>query len=304
MTAPQNITPIPLVFSANDRYAELLGVALCSLWENKAADTQLEIHVLDGGLSTDSKRLLEILEKKYNFNINYLPIDLNLFAAYPEPDQDRLRLPTYSRLWAPQLIQRGKIIYLDCDLVILKDLTPLFNEDLGDNIFGASADSYEGYGAISLKNKSAFNAGVLVINCQLWRARNLTAAATEFIQQNKDKITLYDQEALQFIGRDHYKILAQKYNRQLYEYSRRLRDDETFIMHYINKPNRFMDCGRNAYQYQKYLEKTPWRNSRRPDKNLKNRFRKAIKIILLRLGVLRPGRDWQSLKKFKISKHA
>ena len=57
------------------------------------------------------------------------------------------------------------MLYLDCDLVVNQDLTPLFDIDLGDYPLAAVQD----LGAQYYFNEYIFNSGVMLINNRLWK---------------------------------------------------------------------------------------------------------------------------------------
>ena len=61
---------INIVFSSDNNYAQYMGVAICSIFENKKVGYLIDIYVLDGGISEDNKSKLKVLEDRYNFKIN------------------------------------------------------------------------------------------------------------------------------------------------------------------------------------------------------------------------------------------
>ena len=63
---------------------------------------------------------------------------------------------TFARYFIPDFVEEDKVLYLDSDLVVTAELTPLFEMDLGDNYLAAAASCF-GAGI-------GFNAGVLLIN--------------------------------------------------------------------------------------------------------------------------------------------
>ena len=75
-----------------------------------------------------------------------------------------------------------KVIYLDCDLLVLQDIVDLWNFDMQSNPLAATED----FGILSSKGKcrekeknlcwnkeySYFNSGVLLLDLELWRREN------------------------------------------------------------------------------------------------------------------------------------
>jgi|GEM_PF-5939977 lipopolysaccharide biosynthesis glycosyltransferase len=269
---------IPIVFSANDRYAELLGVALCSLFENKAATTEPEIFVLDGGICEKNKKRLAELENRYSFKINYLTIPEKIKNLCPNP------VSMYTHLFSPELINCPRLLKLDADILILDDLTPLFKTDLKGKTFGAAENVIEDYKRLAVKDEfpSAFNNGVLLINTTLWKKNSIGRRTIDFVVANQNRLKFWEQEALNQIGKNSWKKLNQKYNRQIDQYSRHL-PKETTIVHYISeKPNNLKYCGHLRKEYWKYRQLTPWSESPLMDINLWSFLKKMGRITILR----------------------
>jgi lipopolysaccharide biosynthesis glycosyltransferase len=273
---------IPIVLSSDDSYVEHLGVALCSLFENKEPQTELDINVLENGITEKNKKIINILENKYNFKINYITINVAALKKFPEPNH--LKIPTYFRLFIPEIIKQKKIIYLDSDIVVLKDLELLFKTDLEGKAFGASKDVLEKAIMVKKNLKRYFNAGVLLIDCESWEKNKITEKTTNFITKYPEKLEFADQDALNYSCQEYWKEIDPKFNRQLNKDIRKI-NGESFILHYVSsmKPWHFSYVGIKKDVYKKYLKKTPWQKNIYTDKNLKNFFKKIVKIAILNI---------------------
>lgn len=171
---------IPVVLSADNAYAPYLGVTVQSVIENAAPDKTYKIVILDGGISDWNKSRLLSLSKpnvaiEFFDILSYLKnVDLSQFHI-----SSHFALPTYFRFFIPEIFnQYEKVIYLDCDLVCLHDISPLLDINL-KNCFFAAAKDFEGIRAYRkekyfrdycdniLKLKAPenyFQAGVMVFN--------------------------------------------------------------------------------------------------------------------------------------------
>ena len=234
---------IPLVFSVDDNYAGPLGVTLCSIFENKAPETELEIYILDGGISAANKNRLNILEKIYNFSLHYLSLNIRLFNNCPE--NGHLKISAYFRLSAPQLINRDRLLYLDSDIIVLTDLLPLFKQNLDGRAFGAARDILENRLTISKGLSDYFNSGVMVIDCQRWKDKEVSERAMKFIIEHQEKIEFAEQDGLNYVCQDDWQEIAAEYNTQLNEFCSRLKKSPSLI-HYTGpiKPWHINYCGR------------------------------------------------------------
>ncbi|MDS7999096.1 glycosyltransferase, partial [Streptococcus pneumoniae] len=71
----------------------------------------------------------------------------------------------YARYLISRLITEDRVVYLDSDIIVNGDLSPLFELSLGDYSLAAVRD-VDGNG---------FNSGMLVIDCQKWREKDVTS---------------------------------------------------------------------------------------------------------------------------------
>lgn len=92
-------------------------------------------------MSEESK---EKISKYTRENVNIEYVDLNYYIEKIKEKlytRDYFSMTTYFRLFISNLYpQYNKAIYLDCDIVLLKDIAELYNIDIGDNLLGAVPD--------------------------------------------------------------------------------------------------------------------------------------------------------------------
>lgn len=129
-----------IVFSADDNYAQFMGVAICSIFENKKNGNPIDIYVLDGGISSDNRKKLEFLSKRYSFKINFIQIDTALFKDFYT--SRHITQAAYYRIMIPDLLPKlKKELYLDCDIIVLGDISELYAINI-DNYFFAAVEQY------------------------------------------------------------------------------------------------------------------------------------------------------------------
>jgi lipopolysaccharide biosynthesis glycosyltransferase len=124
----------------------------------------------------------------------------------------RLRLPSV-------LKDIDRVVYLDCDLVVLNDIATLYDIDLlgfplaacldfwltGSPPFappGWRADEWHKFlrEVVRLSNSKAyFNAGVMVMDLKKFRSTSLIRAADEFLERTNYETPFVDQEALNHV---------------------------------------------------------------------------------------------------------
>ena len=114
---------------------------------------------------------------------------------------------TFARYFIPDFVEEDKVLYLDSDLVVTADLTPLFEMDLGDNYLAAAASCF-GAGI-------GFNAGVLLINNKKWRAEAVRQKLVELTDREHQHVSEGDQSILNMLFQDSYIPLDHCYNFQI-----------------------------------------------------------------------------------------
>ncbi|MCM3029812.1 glycosyltransferase family 8 protein [Niallia sp. MER 6] len=264
------------VFSvANNKYIQPLAVMLYSLVENSSVE-RINIYIIDSNLTEENKKKLnKTFEKLLHVKINYLIVDDNDFLEFPI--SRHITKEAYYRLVIPELLKNheiDKIIYLDCDLLVLKDLNELISIDLENNALGAVRDlgGYDRYIELGMLNpKQYFNSGVMVLNLKYWRENLITEKVIEYIRNNKEKLTYHDQDALNAVLHNSSKLVDIKWNVQSSMFTRNIPDDlSTNIKEALSSPGIIHFTGyykpwllesNHPYKkfYYEYLSKTAWK---------------------------------------------
>ncbi len=127
---------INIAFSSDNNYVPFLCTAVFSLLKNSNDKNKYHIYILDGGITPENKnKILSSLNQFKNKKINFIKIDQKIFKNIKQFLQ--LNQSAYYRLLLPEILSEiKKIIYLDCDLLILKDISKLYKEKLDNKIIG------------------------------------------------------------------------------------------------------------------------------------------------------------------------
>ncbi|MEI8377568.1 MAG: glycosyltransferase, partial [bacterium] len=121
-----------ICFSSDDNYVQHLGTAVTSILVNGDAENNYNFHILDGGISDENKQKLLELKKIKDFNIEFYKINSDEFECCPL-NRFYISLATFYRFKIPSLLPKSinRILYLDCDIVVMKDLKEMFFTDIG-----------------------------------------------------------------------------------------------------------------------------------------------------------------------------
>ena len=134
---------IPIFFSTDDNYIPYLDVAVSSLIANASKEFNYRIIILNTGLNKANVDKIKQNEGD-RFKIDFVDISGDV-----EKIRSKLKnvyhfsVVTYYRLFIASLFpQYDKVIYLDCDLVVLGDISELYHTELDDNILGACPEQF------------------------------------------------------------------------------------------------------------------------------------------------------------------
>ena len=138
---------VAILFTADDDYIKYIGVTIESIIENSSVSNNYDIYILTSSINEDTKRKLnDLIKNRTNFSIKYL--DFNHYAALTKADfskiynETRFSGGTYYRMWTPIIFKNfEKILYLDSDLVVEKDIAELYSVDLSNNLIAGVRDT-------------------------------------------------------------------------------------------------------------------------------------------------------------------
>lgn len=129
---------------------------------------------------------------------------------------------TYLRLLAPQILDVEWLLYLDSDLIVQSEISPLLELYDADSTVGAVEDRIGGRqrsAALRIANGGRyFNCGVLLLNCRRWRDNIVFRRSLAFYVENKQDVVYADQDILNvLLEKDKY-LLPKKWNVMATEY--------------------------------------------------------------------------------------
>lgn len=215
---------IPVFFSTDDHYIPYLDIAIASLIENASKEYRYRIIILNTGLSADGIAKIKQNECE-GFAIDFVDISKeveNIKSCFK--NVYHFSVVTYYRLFIASLFpQYDKIVYLDCDLVVLGDVSELYHTELGDNIFGAVLDQFVSstpefrcYAekALGVDPDGYVNAGVLVINLEQFRKNEIEKQFVDLITKYDFDLLDPDQAYLNYLCQNKIYVLPGGWNKQ------------------------------------------------------------------------------------------
>lgn len=272
---------IPIILSSDEKYSPYMYTTMISILENAYKTTYYIFFLLvPSNFPEEDKNTIMSINDKYKCSINFIFMEKvfeNLIMTI-----SHITFPTYYRLLIGDLLAKefDKVIYLDVDLCVCKDLSELFNIDIeGYYIAGVISPSYYFSEVKQCKRlnlpdmKQYVNAGMLLMNLKKIREDNMTKIFMELTERNYKS---QDQDILNVACYGKILTLPPKYNAQvikLQEDNPKLREiyeekdiieaiKNPFIIHYSNKnkPWNYLGIYLEKYWWN-MAKKTPYINN-------------------------------------------
>lgn len=218
-----------ILITINNKYVPYAGVLLQSLRDYNKGNP-ICVYVLSLDITSSNKQKLQTL-----FNDKYCSI---LFPEITEDVKKHIQsimpyLPKHIdisfmlRLFVAQMIPENicKILYLDVDTLVVSSLKTL--EDIKfekDTALAAVNDIVreDDYTRLNIdKNRHTyFNAGVMLINVDFWRKKNVSQKCIDLFLNNPQKYKFHDQDLLNKICEGKVIYLHPRFNVQLLFFGR------------------------------------------------------------------------------------
>ena len=201
------MTKIPVAFICDSHYIMPTAVAITSLICNKNPNTYYDIYIIAADLSERE------IEKFYEFkgsNADIYIIKASLEKFKGIRISGHFTSTVYLKFDLPDLIpNQDKVLYLDSDVIIQKDLNDLFEININDYYAGVVKDI--GLVDNDLNFKNYFNSGVMLLNLKLMRENDASTALLN-IRKTADNVTYMDQDCFNILFDKKVKLLPVIYN--------------------------------------------------------------------------------------------
>src|SRR5262245_22891392 len=235
--------PVVLALSSDENYFPGLYCAVVSALSTVDPGRKVEVKVLDGGLSPLSRDTLAMLIERIGkrARLDFVKTDPSIFdKATLGPGRSHM---AYCRILLPHLVSVPRLIYLDCDVLVFRDLAQLFDFELPAAKFVAAVpdsetrslahDSQGLAEAMKLPAKGTyFNSGVMLMNLDELRKQHFFSCAVEFLSFWKSHYRFHDQSALNFLLHEHIEKLPEYWNLPSWCFDAQPNNDLDCVLHY------------------------------------------------------------------------
>lgn len=201
-----------IVLTTDEAFVKYTGVTLQSIVSNSTNENFYDIIIFEDGITDISKmRLTQTVSGKDNFSIRYYNIKKYFNKIKLKSNLKHVSVATFYRYVIPEVLQDyEKVIYIDTDTVVCKDIAHLYNYDISNYYLGACKEpilvlfalrnkQYEEYFKtkcyIESMENEYFQAGVLLFNTQKMREDNISykmlkVATGNYVHSGQDPMNI------------------------------------------------------------------------------------------------------------------
>lgn len=210
----------PIVCGVDDRYVGPLCALMRSFAVTHGPDlAEFRMIVLGDRLSDISAERIGAVAHRLGLSVELRPADAD--RGYPV---DRwVSRAVYLRLAIPDAVDEPVVLYLDADLLIVRDLRPLLNQPLQGKPLGAVQDPHSPLVGVGLgqpgwrdlglpEGRQYFNSGVMLLDLAECQRRDVFGRAHYFLREYPQHAQLWDQDALNWSVDDHWLRLDRRWN--------------------------------------------------------------------------------------------
>lgn len=212
-----------IVLCADADYKRQILVTVKSICQH---NRNIQFYLLHQNIEEEWVEALHQKLLKYDCNMKGILMEKKDFASFRT--YSHISPATYLRYFIPEKIEEERLLYLDGDLIVRGDLTPLFEVELGDAALAAAWDMISLY---EEEQEVEFNAGVLLIDNKKWREKEVGKKALELHREKDEALRNADQSVLNLLFQNEWIPLPSCYNLQVgVEWIRKLRGDKREII--------------------------------------------------------------------------
>ncbi len=240
---------INISLSTDDNYFNYAFVTIASIVKSSSIDNQYNIIILEQRIDEIKKQtLIDWISDYPNFNVEFINMDNYEHIVTNYKKLNNLSNAAYYRLFLHEVLKDfEKILYLDCDLIVRKDISELYNTDISNYCLAGVKDDgvlyyfskmpefIEYMTNIGLSDyNNYFNSGVLLMNLELIRNGNYSERLLEIAIKNDQFFN--DQNVLNVVFEGNVLYVDDKWNYQASNgeivMQRGYNMDESFIIHF------------------------------------------------------------------------
>ena len=242
LTTEKTIDKKAVVLAANYAYVEQVMTTIKSIcYHNRS----IRFYLINSDFPNEWFKQLNKRLERYDSEIINCRVTYEQISRY----KTDISYTVFLRYFVSDFVQEDKALYLDCDLVVTKNLDNLFETDLQDYPLAAVRD----YGGRVYYGREIFNAGVLLINNRLWKQENMSQRLIDLTNEWHDKVDQADQSILNMLFENRWIEMEFDNNhvvihKQFTDYELPAGQDYPGIIHYLSHRKPWFDLASQTYR--------------------------------------------------------
>ena len=254
-----------IAFCCDENYIIPASIMLESLFRSNR-DIHIVVHTFSDDLSGSAVGKLEAQIQQYGGDLVLHKLPAEVYQVLEQAPRTRSDMPVaiYYRLLLPYVVEETveKLLYLDCDVLVRRNLYRSYFEHRDDKAISGVRDIGEVESCKRLGQKQHINAGVLVMNLakirEMFTQTQILNEINRLIGENRLKYA--DQDAINTLFEGEIGILPDMFNYQkgihkMYALKHRRERRAACVVHFItgDKPWRGTYCFPFAREYYSLL---------------------------------------------------
>lgn len=246
---------IHIALTIDHKFTRFCAVTMVSIMKNNMKQ-KIQFHIItDDSLSATDKDILLRTAHGFHADITFYKVmDEQIDGFTLKWESKRLSKVVFYRCILPSILPSSlsRVLYLDCDILVLGNLNELWNTDLDGYALAAVPDSI----IVNPKHCTRlhydisynyFNGGVLLFNLDYWRKEFIEKKCKEYYRENAQQIIYNDQDLLNGLLHDKKKLVDMKWNVQ--EGAFRKKTAHLYPKQLISEPIILHYSSRKPWQY-------------------------------------------------------
>lgn len=249
-----------ILVTLNSNYVPPLKVMLKSLFLNNS-HALFTIYIMHSSLTEEELRMLQQFVEKDGHKLKVITITEAYFQDAPVIKHYTKEM--YYRLLAFKFLPEDveKILYLDPDILVINEIDKLYETDISDYLFAAA---YHDLATVKELNKlrllpyeidAYYNSGVLLMNVSKQRKMINEQEIYDFVEKNKLKLILPDQDILNGLYSKEIKKVDEiyyNYDARFYPYYKLVSKGKVDLDFVINNTSIIHFCGKKKPWHKNY----------------------------------------------------
>lgn len=262
---------IPIVLTSSAYYVPYMAVTIQSIIELASDDNGYDFLIFGNNISEEDKIKIQTLANgRKNISIRFVYVE-SLLANMNYNFREGYSVESFYRVLMMEILPNyKKVLYLDSDVVVLRDIAELYSTELGENLVAAACDPdgikcyYQNYKNRALymdkvlklfSPDNYFQSGVMLFQLENWR-KTYKLQDVLNIACSPD-LVWGDQDALNILCKNRVQYLDMSWNTVVDGYGGRVRDVSEWAPQYII--DAYLQARENPYIVH-YAGVQPWKN--------------------------------------------